>query len=123
MTEAPREIWATVNGVRTTMPGKCTVEIGGWEAAPKGSPREVRYIRADLVQELIEALTECTEITHKAYVSATMEAVNAGPHHPVAKQMDVWRARCMRAEEMARAALRKIGAARASITKEGLDDG
>lgn len=100
MSEAPREIWADVDEDDSGV----FVEFLSAEAWPDAT----RYVRADLVQVLIEALKECTEITHKAYVSATLEAVNAGPQHPVAKQMDGWRARCMRAEEMARAALRKI---------------
>lgn len=57
------------------------------------------------VRALVEALGECKHITHKAYVAATMEAINAGPAHPLSKQMDVWRLRCMRAEERALAAL------------------
>ena len=57
---------------------------------------------------LVEALREATEITHKAYVSATMEAVNAGPSHPLAKQMEAWRMRCLKSESVARAALAEI---------------
>ena len=68
----------------------------------------VGYIRADIHDELVKALREAVEIVHKAYVSATMEAVNAGPYHPLKKQMDTWRARCMRAETDARAALEKM---------------
>lgn len=73
---------------------------------PSGS---TEYVRADLHDELVKALRESAEIVHKAYVSATMEAVNAGPDHPLAKQMDAWRARCMRAETDARAALARTG--------------
>lgn len=69
----------------------------------------IGYIRADIHDEAVEALREAVEIVHKAYVSATMEAVNAGPDHPLAKQMDAWRLRCMRAETDARAALARTG--------------
>jgi len=67
------------------------------------------YVRSDIHDEAVEALREAVEIVHKAYVSATMEAVNAGPDHPLAKQMDAWRLRCMRAETDARAALARTG--------------
>jgi invasion protein IalB len=64
--------------------------------------------QAAMIEALVEALAECTHITHKAYVAATMEAVNSGPAHPLSKQMDDWRLRCLRAEEKARAALAQI---------------
>lgn len=54
---------------------------------------------------LCEALTEAVEIVHKSYVAATMEAVNAGPSHPIKDKYDAWRVRCMNAETKARAAL------------------
>ena len=54
---------------------------------------------------VVEALTESVEVVHKAYVAATMEAVNAGSSHPLTGQMDAWRVRCMKAEAHARAAL------------------
>jgi hypothetical protein len=55
--------------------------------------------------KLREALTEAVEVVHKAYVAATMEAVNAGPSHPLKDNFDKWRVRCMNAETTARAAL------------------
>jgi hypothetical protein len=51
------------------------------------------------------AAEEAAEVIHKAYVSATMEAVNAGPSHPLKDNIDKWRVRCLRAEEALRAAL------------------
>ena len=68
----------------------------------------VGYIRADIHDEVVKALREAVEIVHKAYVSAKMEAVNAGPNHPLAKQMGAWRTRCLRSENAARAALEKM---------------
>lgn len=65
----------------------------------------IGYIRADIHDEVVKALREAVEIVHKAYVSAKMEAVNAGPNHPLAKQMGAWRTRCLRSENAARAAL------------------
>lgn len=76
---------------------------------PEASGPLVGYVRSDIHDEAVEALREAVEIVHKAYVSATMEAVNAGPDHPLAKQMDAWRLRCMRAETDARAALARTG--------------
>lgn len=57
-----------------------------------------------------EALAESVEIVHKEYVRATLETVNAGPHHLLQKQMDAWRVRCMNAEKVSRAALSEIRA-------------
>ena len=57
-----------------------------------------------------EAMVEATEIVHKEYVRATLDAVNAGPSHPLQKQMDAWRVRCMNAEKVSRAALSEIRA-------------
>ncbi len=65
----------------------------------------------DLAAALIkveEAMVEATEIVHKEYVRATLDAVNAGPSHPLQKQVDAWRIRCLRSEESARAALSEI---------------
>lgn len=67
----------------------------------------------DLAAALIkaeEALAESVEIVHKEYVRATLETVNAGPHHLLQKQMDAWRVRCMNAEKVSRAALSEIRA-------------
>jgi hypothetical protein len=55
-----------------------------------------------------DALAESVEIVHKEYVRATLETVNAGPHHLLQKQMDAWRVRCMNAEKVSRAALSEI---------------
>lgn len=101
----PERIWAR---------GECQGFGGGWmgtwrETLHEPEPDRTEYIRIDIHDEVVKALREAVEIVHKAYVSATMEAVNAGPNHPLAKQMDTWRARCMRAETDARAALAKIG--------------
>lgn len=57
-----------------------------------------------------EALVEATEIVHKEYVRATLEAVNAGPSHPLQKQADAWRIRCMKSEASSRVALAEIRA-------------
>ena len=57
-----------------------------------------------------EVLAESVEIVHKEYVRATLETVNAGPHHLLQKQMDAWRVRCMNAEKVSRAALSEIRA-------------
>lgn len=59
----------------------------------------------DAVDALVKAAEEAAEVIHKAYVSATMEAVNAGPSHPLKDNIDKWRVRCLRAEEALRAAL------------------
>lgn len=59
----------------------------------------------DVVDALVKAAEEAAEVIHKAYVSATMEAVNAGPSHPLKDNIDKWRVRCLRAEEALRAAL------------------
>jgi hypothetical protein len=60
------------------------------------------------VKALVEALAECKHITHKSYISATMQAINAGPAHPLSKQIDAWRLRCLRAEEQAHTALAQL---------------
>jgi hypothetical protein len=57
------------------------------------------------VEAIRGAAEEAAEVIHKAYVSATMEAVNAGPSHPLKDNIDKWRVRCLRAEEALRAAL------------------
>lgn len=101
MTEAPREIWATINGARTTFPGRCTVEIGGWEAAPKGSAREVRYVRADLVQEMIEACR--AEVDARALYLATAPD-RGGMYGPKGQRKQALEA----AQARTAAALRKI---------------
>ena len=59
------------------------------------------------IARLTEALKDAVEIVHKSYVLATMEAVNAGPASPIAASHDAWRAKCVRAEEAARAALQE----------------
>ena len=48
MSEAPERIWATVNGLRTGMPGAHSWLIGGWEARAKQSDRETEYVHNDL---------------------------------------------------------------------------
>lgn len=102
-----QRIWAKAHGASTdVLTGKRGL-LGGWNEHPREGQRE--YIRADIHDEVVKALREAVEIVHKAYVSATMEAVNAGPNHPLAKQMDAWRARCMMAEIDARAALARTG--------------
>lgn len=60
------------------------------------------------VAALVRALRETTEIAHKAYVAATMEAINAGPSHPLKANFDKWRVRCMNAETAGRAALANL---------------
>ena len=65
---------------------------------------EKAALRAE-VERLRGALSEAVEVVHKAYVVAKMEAVNAGPAHPLVKNYEAWRARCMHAETRARAAL------------------
>lgn len=65
----------------------------------------VPYHRAAPVDALVAAAEEAAEVVHKAYVSATMEAVNAGPSHPLRDNFDKWQVRCLRAEEALRAAL------------------
>lgn len=57
------------------------------------------------VDALVKAAEEAAEVVHKAYVSATMEAVNAGPSHPLRDNFDKWRVRCLRAEEALHTAL------------------
>ena len=59
------------------------------------------------IARLTEALKDAVEIVHKSYVLATMEAVNAGPASPIAASHDAWRAKCVRVEEAARAALQE----------------
>ena len=54
---------------------------------------------------LAEAVEELTAVAHKAYVAATMEAVNAGGSHPLKAQMEAWRLRCLRAGESGHDAL------------------
>jgi hypothetical protein len=63
------------------------------------------WVPMETLDALREALTEAVEVVHKAYVAATMEAVNAGPSHPLMKNYDAWRVRCMKAETKGRAAL------------------
>lgn len=74
---------------------------------------EVLRLSADLAVAR-EALVEAAAFAHKAFVQAKMEAVNAGPTHPLKNQLDAWRVRCMNAEQCARAAL-------ARITQEGVE--
>lgn len=69
-------------------------------------------------EKLAEALEEAVEIVHKAYVSATMEAVNGGPAHPLQKQLDAWRVRCLRSEEGSRAALADWNGGKGDATPE-----
>lgn len=57
------------------------------------------------LERLRAVLQEAMEIVHKAYVAATMEAINAGPSHPLRDQIDKWRVRCMNAETIGFAAL------------------
>jgi len=71
MTEAPERIWATVNGLRTGMPGAHSWLIGGWEARAKQSERETEYVRKDLfdavkaerdtLEARVEVLTQALE--------------------------------------------------------------
>lgn len=68
--------------------------------------KEVAEAHAKIAR-LTEALKDAVEIVHKSYVLATMEAVNAGPASPIAASHDAWRAKCVRAEEAARAALQE----------------
>lgn len=68
----------------------------------------IAALPAQGVDALVKAAEEAAEVVHKAYVSATMEAVNAGPSHPLKDNFDKWRVRCLRAEEALRAALAAI---------------
>lgn len=49
MTNAPERIWATVNGMRSKVPGGPTWKIGGWEDRGPQSARHVEYVRADTI--------------------------------------------------------------------------
>ena len=68
---------------------------------------EITRLRAQVeaADRLAEAGREAVEVVHKSYVAATMEAVNAGGAHPLTKNYDAWRVRCMNAETAMRAAL------------------
>lgn len=101
-----------------TMPDRITAwawevnpSMGQWESAQSivGEGQPYLALHGETLTAVKAALAEAAELIHKAYVAATMEAVNAGPSHPLAAQMDKWRARCMKAEEATRAALAKMG--------------
>ena len=70
---------------------------------------EVERLRG-LLDEALPVIEEAAAVAHKAFVAANMEAVNAGPTHPLKNQLDAWRVRCMNAEQRASATLAKIGA-------------
>lgn len=64
----------------------------------------IRACAPELVA-LVEAAKEAEQIVHKSFVAATMEAVNAGPSHPLSAQYDKWRIRCATSEGNLRAAI------------------
>lgn len=51
----PARIWATCNGMSTRLPDGRRQFIGGW-SEDKDRPRAEQFIRADLVEPLVEAL-------------------------------------------------------------------
>ena len=91
----------------TAWPWEVNPHMGQWETAQSivGEGQPYLALHGETLAEVRAALTEAAWIIHKAYVAATMEAVNAGPSHPLAAQMDKWRSRCAKAEEASRAAL------------------
>lgn len=54
----PARIWATCNGMSTRLPDGHRQFIGGW-SEDEDRPRAEQFIRADLVEPLVEALREC----------------------------------------------------------------
>lgn len=69
MSETPERIWATVNGLRTGMPGAHSWLIGGWEARAKQSERETEYVRKDLF-DAVKAERDALEARVKALSEA-----------------------------------------------------
>lgn len=51
----PAMIWATCNGMSTRLPDGHRQFVGGW-SEDKDRPRAEQFIRADLVEPLVEAL-------------------------------------------------------------------
>ena len=65
---------------------------------------EATRLRA-LLDEARPVLEEAAAVAHRAFVAANMEAANAGPTHPLKRQLDAWRVRCLNADQRARATL------------------
>lgn len=80
-----------------------------WQSLPTETEVLIELLAKERakIARLTEALKGAVEIVHKSYVLATMEAVNAGPASPIAASHDAWRAKCVRVEESARAALQE----------------
>lgn len=53
--EAPKRIWATVNGASTRLPDGGRQLLGGW-TEDRARPRSFEYVRIDVVQHLADAL-------------------------------------------------------------------
>ena len=69
-------------------------------------------ISNETLDEVERALAKAHEILHRAQVSATMDCVNASVSHPLIKNIERWRAKCVLAEQDATAALARLRSAR-----------
>lgn len=61
----PAMIWATCNGMSTRLPDGHRQFVGGW-SEDKDRPRAEQFIRADLVEPLVEALKEARDALNGA---------------------------------------------------------
>lgn len=69
----PAMIWATCNGMSTRLPDGHRQFVGGW-SEDKDRPRAEQFIRADLVEPLVEALQSIRQ-----YGSDTLSGRADGP--------------------------------------------
>jgi len=78
MTDAkmPARIWATCNGMSTRLPDGRRQFIGGW-SEDKGRPRAEAFIRADIVEQMAEALRRARESVNAVVLSTHSVSSNA----------------------------------------------
>lgn len=86
----PARIWATCNGMSTRLPDGHRQFIGGW-SEDKDRPRAEQFIRADLVEPLVEALRESQRIIERDFpngqlaidIRAALSSWEAASHTPL----------------------------------------
>lgn len=65
----PARVWATCNGMSTRLPDGHRQFVGGW-SEDKDRPRAEQFIRADLVESLVEALRKAEELYQVGLLNA-----------------------------------------------------
>lgn len=68
MSDAPKMVWATVNGARFSVPGGKSRLVGGWDEQP--DERATQYVRHDIYEEVLADLRDAEDFGQTACETA-----------------------------------------------------